>query len=179
MMSWVGFVQSDHSLTIFCPPPSHYIHTLQLNRLAAKTAAAASTTQPLPLLPLGTVVRHARHGYRGVVIASHPWCQAGAAWVKASGADRAPHGLSQPFYTVLVDVRDRPCQVSYIAGDWATPDTSGDGEVLHPLMARNFAGKAQTGGLGYVSYCPTAVSAADDDAGDGGSSPGPRRNLRH
>lgn len=90
---------------------------------ATSPATATSVTSPAaPRFGCGTVMRHARHGYRGVVIGYDAGCRAAPEWVAATGCAALPHGLAQPFYYVLVDVRDRPgCQIAYVAQDLLAP----------------------------------------------------------
>ena len=60
-----------------------------------------------------------------------------------TGTARLPRGTEQPFYTCLVDVRDRPgAAVSYVAEDNVGPLVlAGDGSaaVAHPLLLRHFS----------------------------------------
>lgn len=72
-------------------------------------------------LPLGTVIRHARSGYRGVVIGWDEACRASGEWVAATGARALPHGTAQRYFYVLVDCRDRPgATVAYLPRDVIT-----------------------------------------------------------
>ncbi|GHP04125.1 hypothetical protein PPROV_000287900 [Pycnococcus provasolii] len=54
---------------------------------------------------LGQTVRHAQHGYYGVVAGFDAACRESDAFLDASGASSAPRGTSQPFYLVLPDER--------------------------------------------------------------------------
>ncbi len=88
---------------------------------------------------VGSVVRHATHGYAGVVLGWTPMCEAGTDWCARNGVvDPA-----QPFYTVLVDVRDRPeAQVTYVQQSSLQLLSGGGGGgdcfVLHPLLSTHF-----------------------------------------
>mmetsp|Transcript_31668 Transcript_31668/g.67282 ORF Transcript_31668/g.67282 Transcript_31668/m.67282 type:complete len:380 (-) Transcript_31668:39-1178(-) len=53
----------------------------------------------------GAVVKHRRHGYRGVIVACEPWANAAMARRLANGGSAA---RLQPLYHVLVDERDTP-----------------------------------------------------------------------
>ncbi len=83
-----------------------------------------------------------------VIIAADESCRASAGWITATGTSRLAHGTSQPFYTCLVDIRDRPAaQVSYVAEEniallFTPPQELGSSEslptVLHPLIQKHF-----------------------------------------
>ena len=52
-----------------------------------------------------------RHGGKRVAVCLHRWdipCAESAEWQAQAGVDRLPDGADQPFYHVLVDVRDWP-----------------------------------------------------------------------
>ena len=58
-----------------------------------------------------------------------------------SGVDALPGGREQPFYRVLVDVRDRPFQLTYVAQcnvELLTAPLSQ--EVINPEVGRSFEG---------------------------------------
>lgn len=109
---------------------------------------------------LGQVFRHSRLGYRAVIVGWDPVCRASEQWVAATGADKLPNGVHQPFYHCLVDVRDRPsAQISYVAEDLieafepiAEQQQNNDSNevvdtaaalqrflVIHPLLTRYFS----------------------------------------
>lgn len=132
----------------------------------AAPALAAVAAPPKPssvLYSVGQVFTHRASGYRGVIIGWDTACKAGDKWVAATRTDALPHGTAQPFYHVLVDVRDRPdARIAYVAQDnvelLPTPRAvaereaasavaagSGDasaaaaeGIVIHPLLTRYF-----------------------------------------
>jgi hemimethylated DNA binding protein len=126
------------------------------NARAAALAAAPRAAEALAAgkppgvhLSVGAVVRHAHHGYTGVVLGWNASCEAGAEWCARNGVDDP----RQPFYTILVDVRDRPAaQVTYVAqgalrllsggggggGGGAPANAPADCLVLHPLVATHF-----------------------------------------
>lgn len=85
---------------------------------AAAVAAAPAARPAAVAFSVGQVFVHRQFGYRGVIVGWDAACRAGGEWVAATGTARLPHGAAQPFYHVLVDVRDRPdAQVSYVAQD--------------------------------------------------------------
>lgn len=97
-------------------------------RVAALAAASASSSavsvaaepsRPSTVLySVGQVFTHRQSGYRGVIIGWDERCKAGDKWVAATRSEALPHGTEQPFYHVLVDVRDRPdARVCYVAQD--------------------------------------------------------------
>lgn len=122
---------------------------------------------------LGTVFRHAKHGYRAVVIGSDDECRAGPGWVASTGATRLPHGTAQRYYYALIDVRDRPGQaIAYVAEDHLRPlaprSTSSIGDavdldseavervVVHPLVPLHFASFEPSTGR-FIPHTPGAV----------------------
>jgi len=78
-------------------------------------------------------------------------------------------GPSQPFYTCLVDCRDRPgAQVSYVAEDNVVPvaeplldgGSVGVATIMHPLLAHHFAsGGGSSSGEGMLLLAAGAGSA--------------------
>jgi hemimethylated DNA binding protein len=115
-------------------------------RGAPRAAAALAAGKPARVhFSVGHVVRHAAHGYAGVVLGWNATCEAGAEWCARNGvADPL-----QPFYTVLVDVRDRPeAQVTYVAqgalqllsggGGGGGGGGGADCFVAHPLLLNHF-----------------------------------------
>lgn len=100
-----------------------------------------------PLFSAGQVFQHRQHGYRAVICGYDPVCKASPAWVKATGADRLPHGIAQPFYHTLVHAHDRPgAQVSYCAQDniclLSEPVSALAGSEEEEVMAAAGAGKS-------------------------------------
>ena len=80
----------------------------------------------------GQLVRHRRYGYRGVVVASNPTCQAGEDWYRAN---RTQPERNQPWYHVLVH---GSTQVTYAAQNSLLEDNSED-EVSHPFVSHFFS----------------------------------------
>lgn len=62
---------------------------------------------------VGQVINHIRHAYRGVIYGWDTVCSATSAWIREMRVDDLPRGRNQPFYSVLVDLRDKP-------GNWTT-----------------------------------------------------------
>jgi hemimethylated DNA binding protein len=104
----------------------------------------------------GSVLKHRKFGYRGVIVgtADHT-CTQPDWWIERMGVDRLPRGRYQPWYSVLVDVRDRAGgQQCYVCHDnielWvASPeDLLPHGEpswtvghpIDHPDVRRAFTG---------------------------------------
>ncbi|PRW59357.1 uvrB uvrC motif-containing [Chlorella sorokiniana] len=89
---------------------------------------------------IGTVIRHRRYGYRGVIAGHDPRCQAEEAWIQQMRVDMLPGGREQPFYSVLVDERDRPGgQTTYVAQENIICVRKPN-EVEHPLIPQLFVG---------------------------------------
>ncbi len=58
-------------------------------------------------------MRHARFGYKAVITGWHARCQASPEWRARNSV--SAESDAEPFYTCLVDIRDRPdAQVSYV-----------------------------------------------------------------
>ena len=56
-----------------------------------------------------------QNSYRGVVISWDPRCTASEEWMNHTNVSELKDGADQPFYRVLVDVRDRNGQATYVA----------------------------------------------------------------
>ncbi|KAK4556424.1 hypothetical protein LTR86_006568 [Recurvomyces mirabilis] len=82
---------------------------------------------------IGTVFRHRRYGYEGVVVGWDTKCSAEPRWIEQMGVDRLPRGREQPFYNVVAAdksiryvaeenielVKEKPSQaVLALAGRW-------------------------------------------------------------
>lgn len=55
----------------------------------------------------GQQVRHLKYNYRGVIVGWDSVCIQSREWMKIMNVESLTHGTGQPFYHVLVDVRDR------------------------------------------------------------------------
>lgn len=63
---------------------------------------------------VGQVIVHKIHGYRGVIIGWDETCKAPLTWIQAMhGSDQEI--IKQPYYSVLVDTRDKRQQTTYVA----------------------------------------------------------------
>jgi hemimethylated DNA binding protein len=81
----------------------------------------------------GDCVTHRKYGYRGVVIGWDPECKATDQWIKLMGIKDLDNGTNQPFYSVLVDVRDRTdAQTTYVAQENMETLQSNEGPIHHP-----------------------------------------------
>lgn len=63
---------------------------------------AQANTQAADILwTVGTVFRHRRQGYIGVIYGWDARCEMGESWILGNGVDRLSRGRGQPFYNVL------------------------------------------------------------------------------
>ena len=104
----------------------------------ARTLAELTDPAAVPrnvLFRAGQIVLHVRYGYRGVVVAHDPSCQADDAWYNFQilGKGYKPT-KEQPWYHVLVDGSDRQ---TYVAQQNLEPDDS-SGLIDHPLIYHFF-----------------------------------------
>jgi hemimethylated DNA binding protein len=135
-----------------------------LRRAPAGAAAALVAGKPRGVFfSVGQCVRHAQHGYVGVVVGWTAVCEASAAWCERNGAEPR-----QPFYTLLVDVRDRPeAQVTYVAQGALQLLSGGGGGpaclVLHPLLSQHFEAFDAAAGA-FVPLGGVAAAFPCDDA---------------
>ncbi|NQZ56211.1 MAG: heat shock protein HspQ [Lentisphaeraceae bacterium] len=80
---------------------------------------------------IGDMIRHKRYGYRGVIVAADPCCQAEESWYLAN---RTQPATDQPWYHVLVH---NTLGVTYPAQSNLELDTS-DQLISHPLLHMYF-----------------------------------------
>ncbi len=83
--------------------------------------------------PPGTLVRHKRYDYRGVVAAFDMKCSAPENWYRAN---RTQPDRNQPWYHVLVH---NSAQTTYAAEDSLSEDWVSEA-IVHPLIAIYFTG---------------------------------------
>ena len=84
---------------------------------------------------LGQCLQHKKYAYRGVIVGYDRRCSATDEWIEAMGVDTLPGGREQPFYHVLVDVRDRPgAQMTYVAQENIELDAPPE-PLQHPKSA--------------------------------------------
>jgi len=80
----------------------------------------------------GVCFTHLLYGYRGVILACEPWCNATEAWKSQMGISKLPRKGTQPFYHCIVDERDRPgAQTTFVAEENVQPT-----EEVFPVQAR-------------------------------------------
>lgn len=94
---------------------------------------------------VGDIIRHKRYHYRGLVYDWDQHCNVDEGWIQQMGVDALPGGRHQPFYRVLVDVRDRPFQNTYVAQcnlELLQPVATETAEVQHPDIGQYFEGLA-------------------------------------
>lgn len=117
---------------------------------------------------VGQVIMHRKYGYRGVIIGWDPECNTSAEWIQQMGVRKLQRGQHQPFYQVLVDVRDRPDhQQTYVAEENLSRAPEGV-EVQHeavPYFFDFFIEKTSA----YLPVPALSLRYPDDDF-----SPGPR-----
>jgi len=89
--------------------------------------------RPKPLFRPGQLVRHARYGYRGVVVEVDEYCRAPDDWYRKN---QTQPDREQPWYHVLVD---GAANITYAAQTSLTPDSS-SAPIDHPLVAEFFDG---------------------------------------
>lgn len=107
-------------------------HLGELKAAAQSTTSTHQSSAPAPLA-VGHVVVHRHFGYRAVVTAVHARCEASTVW-RARNADVSTE--QQPFYTLLVDTRDRAeAQVTYAAHENVTRVAA---FIEHPLIGKVF-----------------------------------------
>lgn len=86
-----------------------------------------STRKPPPKFHPGQLVRHARYGYRGVVVELDPYCRAPDAWYEKN---QTQPPKDQAWYHVLVDGSST---VTYAAETSLTEEES-PAAISHPLV---------------------------------------------
>lgn len=84
----------------------------------------------------GVCFVHRRYGYRAVIVACEPCCNAPAAWKMTMGVANLPRGELQPFYHCLVDERDRPGGQSTFVGEENIEPEAAAYPVQHRLTER-------------------------------------------
>jgi len=78
-----------------------------------RSRPAPSATAHRLLYRVGQVINHIRQHYRGVIYGWDTVCCATPMWIQEMRVNELPRGTNQPFYSVLVDTRDKP-------GNWCT-----------------------------------------------------------
>ena len=105
---------------------------------------------------VGQCIVHGTYGYRGVVVGWDEECGQDAQWQHAMAIHELEHGASQPFYHVLVDVRDRePAQTTYVAQENVHLVASGALDAVHDAMAEG-------GGEGDAALSPQLAAGENE-----------------
>eukprot|EP00897_Mesotaenium_endlicherianum_P001855 jgi/Mesen1/1698/ME000138S00557 len=114
---------------------------LESDTLAASAAALAFNNVTYQYR-LGQKVRHKVFGYRGVICGMDPMCCESESWMQAAGIDKLARGGNQPFYQVLVDMRQDPGFVAaYVAEEFIViPDEPDTDRFDHPYIYLLFYG---------------------------------------
>ena len=103
-----------------------------IQELAEELQRIPSARPETPSFRPGTIVRHRRYGYRGVVVDADRTCQAGEAWYKAN---QTQPDRDQPWYSVLVHGSD---QITYAAESNLIAE-AGPQPIAHPLVPAFFS----------------------------------------
>jgi heat shock protein HspQ len=90
-------------------------------------------TRPVIAFEIGQLVCHRRYGYRGVIVACDPCCQAGEKWY-LSNKTQPPR--EQPWYHVLVHKSGGIS--TYVAQSNLESDASGE-PIDHPRLKTYFS----------------------------------------
>eukprot|EP00243_Klebsormidium_subtile_P007459 TRINITY_DN330_c0_g1_i1.p1 TRINITY_DN330_c0_g1~~TRINITY_DN330_c0_g1_i1.p1 ORF type:complete len:282 (-),score=39.29 TRINITY_DN330_c0_g1_i1:1298-2143(-) len=122
----------------------------RVRMLALQKRMMEISVQPQTMYRIGDVIVHKKYGYRGVIYGHDLECSAPEGWQQQMKIDSLPEGRKQPFYHVLVDVRDRPGGMStYVAQENMSLQPT-PRPVLHPWT--NMVRRRRSGllGLGVV-----------------------------
>ncbi|KAK3884405.1 hypothetical protein Pcinc_011309 [Petrolisthes cinctipes] len=84
---------------------------------------------------VGQVVKHNLRGYKGVIIGWDIKAKAPEEWIQMMHMDKK-HWRDQPQYTLLVDAKDRPAEITYVPQENITPIINT--EVDHPDLYNFF-----------------------------------------
>lgn len=110
----------------------------RVRMLALQKRMMEISVQPQTMYRVGDVIVHKKYGYRGVIYGHDLECAAPEGWQQQMKIDSLPNGRKQPFYHVLVDVRDRPGGMStYVAQENMCVQPS-PRPVLHPWTSMFF-----------------------------------------
>lgn len=154
--------------------------------LAAAPGALAAARAGRPagvFFSVGAVVWHRTAGYRGVVTAWAPRCEASPKWMARNGIT-APE---QPFYTILADVGDVPggracvmlvaqSELALLSGGEARAGAADPCQCEHPLLRTHFEAYHAGGGF-YVPGPALAASFPADAPGAWAPTEAPRASA--
>jgi hemimethylated DNA binding protein len=97
------------------------------------------------LYTAGRCMKHRNFGYRGVIVGTPDHtCMMSEQWIEQMGVDNLPRGRFQPWYHILVDIRDRsPPQMCYVCHEniilwFDPPDEGSGGPIMHPDVRKAF-----------------------------------------
>lgn len=93
---------------------------------------ASNQPRPAEGYQPGTLVRHRRYGYRGVVVAMDTECRASESWYQKN---QTQPSRNQPWHHVLVHGNST---VTYAACSSLIEDASSEA-IVHPLLAEFFS----------------------------------------
>ncbi|GAA95756.1 uncharacterized protein L969DRAFT_101844 [Mixia osmundae IAM 14324] len=104
---WPLDLYSLNRFALTAPPYRRAEAQAQTSRLEAallETSTPLRRTAGSPAYTIGTVFRHKKYGYTGVIISWDLTCQAPDQWQAQMQIHRLPRGADQPFYQVLDDM---------------------------------------------------------------------------
>jgi len=100
--------------------------------MIAINRSSSDSTSDQPVFEPGTLVRHRRYGYRGVVVERDELCLADDEWYSKN---QTQPDRDQPWYHVLVD---ESSSYTYAAATSLEADPSGH-PIAHPLLTSFFS----------------------------------------
>ena len=124
-----GYVQCSE---IILAPVDSFPFRWSIESMINLDESYSPTINP-PRFEPGELVKHRSYGYRGVVVARDPCCQASEEWFQSNQTQPAK---DQPWYHVLVD---QAAHVTYSAQSNLLADDSAQ-PVLHPMTSLFFSG---------------------------------------
>ncbi|KAJ0724964.1 putative UVR domain, hemimethylated DNA-binding domain-containing protein [Helianthus annuus] len=123
----------------------------QISKLEADSLAATIKAQAFEKAQfefrLGQKVRHKKFGYRAVICGMDPVCCETSAWMENAHVDQLTRGPDQPYYQVLVDVREDPnLLVAYVPEEnLLAPEEPDKARFDHPYVSFLFYGMDSAG----------------------------------
>ncbi|KAF5827961.1 Hemimethylated DNA-binding protein YccV like-domain-containing protein [Dunaliella salina] len=139
-----------------------------LERRAKRAEALAAEFKPSRVpraFRLGQRVKHRKFGYRGLVVGWDAQCCESDEWAEAVGVASLPRGSKQPFYQLLVDVRDWSFDytlppVAYVAEDFLWAPEQGGPEGMEALQGAQSRSQDAEGSTAAASSSSSSSSAA-------------------
>ncbi|KAI7726102.1 hypothetical protein M8C21_031232 [Ambrosia artemisiifolia] len=123
----------------------------QISKLEADSLAASIKAQAFEKAEfgfrLGQKVRHKKYGYRAVICGMDPVCCETSSWMENANVDQLTRGPDQPYYQVLVDVREDPnLLVAYVPEEnLLAPEEPDKARFDHPYASFLFYGVDSAG----------------------------------